>query len=185
MLMKLLLVFAEVGLFSFGGGYAALPLIQSLVVEKMGWLTMAEYADLTTIAQMTPGPIFLNSATFTGLKMAGFIGSIVCSFGAILPSLIIVLILSWIYTKYRSLPAVKTVLTTLRPAVVAMIAKAGVTFLLLAVFGSMDLMEISNIRWVEVVVFIGCFYMLRKYKTDPVKIIFGSAVVGTVLYLVF
>ena len=76
MLIELFLVFFQIGLFSFGGGYAAMPLIQSLVVEQHGWLTIQEYADLTTIAEMTPGPIMVNAATFTGQKMAGFLGSV-------------------------------------------------------------------------------------------------------------
>ena len=108
--LELFLVYFQIGLFAFGGGYAAMPLIQNLVVEGKGWLTMAEFADLTTIAEMTPGPIAVNSATFVGQKMAGLPGAIVCTLGCILPSLFIVLTLAYFYTKYRNLETVKRVL---------------------------------------------------------------------------
>ena len=94
LLIELFLVYFQIGLFAFGGGYAAMPLIQNLVVEGKGWLTMAEYADLTTIAEMTPGPIIINSATFVGQKMAGLPGALICTLGAVTPSLIIVLTLA-------------------------------------------------------------------------------------------
>lgn len=185
--LQLFLTYFQIGLFSFGGGYAAMPLIQSLIVEGKGWLTMEEYADLTTIAEMTPGPIAVNSATFVGQKMAGLPGALICTAGCILPSLIIVLTLAYFYTKYRSLSAVKTILGELRPAVVAMIAGAGLTILLLAWFGTSTLSEISpgNMRWIEFGLFCFCLFLLRKYKTNPIAIIFMSAVIGTILYLVF
>ncbi len=183
--LELFLVYFQIGLFAFGGGYAAMPLIQNLVVEGKGWLTMAEYADLTTIAEMTPGPIAVNSATFVGQKMAGLPGAIVCTFGCILPSLIIVLTLAYFYTKYRNLKLVKDVLGELRPAVVAMIAGAGLTILLLAFFGTSALNEIGKeIRWIEIGLFAVSLFLLRKYKANPIMIIFGTAVAGTLLYLI-
>mgnify|MGYP002416672861 CR=1 FL=1 len=87
-MMVLFLVFFQIGLFSVGGGYAAMPLIQSLVVESHGWLTMAEFTNLMTIAEMTPGPIAVNSATFVGMRCAGLPGALVATFGCITPSLI-------------------------------------------------------------------------------------------------
>ena len=94
-LFELFLVYFQIGLFAFGGGYAAMPLIQSLVVDGKGWLSMAEFADLTNIAEMTPGPILVNSATFVGQKIAGLSGALVCTIGAVLPSFIIVLALAY------------------------------------------------------------------------------------------
>ena len=182
--LELFLVYFQIGLFAFGGGYAAMPLIQNLVVEGKGWLSMAEYADLTTIAEMTPGPIAVNSATFVGQKMAGLPGAIVCTLGCILPSLIIVLTLAYFYTKYRSLKTVKAVLGELRPAVVAMIAGAGLTILLLALFGTSSLSEINSVRWIELLLFAVCLFLLRKFKTNPIMIIFGTAVAGTLMYMV-
>ncbi len=184
--LQLFLVYFQIGLFSFGGGYAAMPLIQSLIVEDRGWLTMAEYADLTTIAEMTPGPIAVNSATFVGQKMAGLSGAIVCTIGCVLPSIIIVLILAYLYTRFKELKVVKSVLNELRPAVVAMIAGAGLTILLLGLFGTSTLSEISisNIRMIELFLYLLALFLLRKYKVGPIPIIFGSAILGTLLYLI-
>ncbi len=184
--LQMFLTYFQIGLFSFGGGYAAMPLIQSLVVEGRGWLTMAEYTDLLTIAEMTPGPIAVNSATFVGQKMAGLPGAIVCTLGCITPSVIIVLILAWAYTKYRNLDVVQSVLGELRPAVVAMIAGAGLTIILMAFFGISTLSEIpgSPIRVIEVLLFAGSLILLRLKKAGPIQIIFGTAVVGTILYTI-
>ena len=121
MLLDLFLCFVQVGLFSIGGGYAAMPMIQAKAVEHYHWLTMGEFTDLMTIAEMTPGPITVNSATFVGIRMAGIPGALVATMGCILPSLIIVSLLSWLYEKYRSMDAMQAVLACLRPAVVALI----------------------------------------------------------------
>ena len=184
--LQMFLTYFQIGLFSFGGGYAAMPLIQSLVVDGKGWLTMAEYTDLLTIAEMTPGPIAVNSATFVGQKMAGLPGAIVCTLGCITPSVIIVLILAWAYTKYRNLDVVQSVLGELRPAVVAMIAGAGLTIILMAFFGTSTLSEIPGrpIRFIEMLLFAGSLILLRLKKAGPIQIIFGTAVVGTILYTI-
>lgn len=96
---ELFLSFLQVGLFSFGGGYAAMPLIRGQVVTVHHWLSMSEFTDLITISQMTPGPIAVNSATFVGTKIAGTLGALVATFGCILPSCIIVKRISWNASK--------------------------------------------------------------------------------------
>ena len=101
--LQLFLSFLQIGLFSFGGGYAAMPLSQGQVVTLHGWLTISEFTDLITISQMTPGPIAVNSATFVGMKIAGIPGAVVATAGCILPSCIIVTILARLYLKYRNL----------------------------------------------------------------------------------
>lgn len=186
-LFELFLVYFQIGLFAFGGGYAAMPLIQSLVVEGKGWLTMAEFADLTTIAEMTPGPILVNSATFVGQKVAGLDGALICTVGAVLPSFIIVLALAYFYTKYSNLKLVKNILTTLRPAVVAMIASAGLMLFCLALFGTSTFSEIhlNKIHYIELILFVSSFVILRKFKTNPIKIIFSTALIGTIMYIIF
>ena len=88
--LMLFLSFLQVGMFSIGGGYAAIPLIQSQVVDVHGWLTMEEFMNLVTIAEMTPGPIAINSATFVGIRIAGLLGAVIATFGCILPSCILV-----------------------------------------------------------------------------------------------
>ena len=108
--LKLFLSFLQIGLFSFGGGYAAMPLIQEQVVTQHGWLTMTEFTDLITISQMTPGPIAINAATFVGSKIAGVPGSIAATCGCILPSCIIVTLIAWFYLRYKKMKMFQSVL---------------------------------------------------------------------------
>ena len=134
--LQLFLSFLQIGLFSFGGGYAAMPLIQGQVVTQHGWLSMEEFTDLITISQMTPGPIAVNSATFVGIKIAGIPGALVATGGCILPSCVIVTLIAKLYLKYRNMAMLQGVLYSLRPSVVAMIASAGISILLTAFWGS-------------------------------------------------
>lgn len=182
--LRLFWAFFQIGLFSFGGGYAAVPLTQSQIVEANHWLDMSRFADLITIAEMTPGPIVVNCATFVGQQIAGLPGAIVCTLGSVFPSLVIVLVLSWLYMKFRNLSTVQGVLNGLRPVIVAMIASAGLSLLLLALFNaSLSDVVLSVFRAVEGVIFAACLVLLRKFKVNPVAIIFGSGIVGTVVYL--
>ena len=134
--LQLFLSFLQIGLFSFGGGYAAMPLVQGQVVTAHGWLSMSEFTDLITISQMTPGPIAVNSATFVGIKIAGIPGALIATLGCILPSCIIVTVIAKLYLKYREMDMLQGVLNSLRPAVVAMIASAGISILITAFWGS-------------------------------------------------
>ena len=183
--LELFFCFFKIGLFSFGGGYAAMSLIQNQVVLGHHWLEMSEFADLITIAEMTPGPIAVNAATFVGQRLAGLPGALICTLGCITPSLIIVLLLSWLYCRYSNLDTVQGVLVGLRPAVIAMIASAGLTLLLLALFGSSDwhTLPLSDFRGIECVLFVLCLFLLRRYKVSPILIIFGSGLAGTLVYL--
>ena len=126
---QLFLSFLQIGLFSFGGGYAAMPLIQEQIVNIHGWLDMDQFTDLITISQMTPGPIAINSATFVGIRIGGIPGALVATLGCILPSCIIVTLLAKLYLKYQKLDVLQSVLNSLRPAVVALIASAGISIL--------------------------------------------------------
>lgn len=181
--LRLFWAFFQIGLFSFGGGYAAVPLIQSQIVEGNHWLEMSQFADLITIAEMTPGPIAVNCATFVGQQIAGLPGAVVCTIGCIFPSFVIVMILSWLYMKYRSLKTIQGVLTGLRPAVVAMIASAALSLLLLALFNaSLFEVRLEDFRIVEAVLFVLGVMLLRKTKIGPIPIIFGSGIVGTLIY---
>ena len=123
--LELFWSFLQIGLFSFGGGYAAMPLIQGQVVTEHGWLSMAEFTDLVTISQMTPGPIAVNSATFVGIKIAGIPVALIATAGCILPSCIIVMVVARLYLKYRKLEMLQGILNSLRPAVGTMNALAG------------------------------------------------------------
>lgn len=183
MIFKLFLSFLQVGLFSVGGGYAAIPLIQYQIVEVHKLMTLAEFTDLITIAEMTPGPISINSATFVGTRLAGIPGAIICTLGCILPAFCICLTLAYFYYKYRKFSGVQIVLSALRPAVVALIASAALSILCLALFGvNENSIVLSEIRWIELGLFAGGLYLLRRYKVNAIAIIFGSGVIGTILY---
>ena len=111
--LQLFWSFFQIGLFSIGGGYAAMPLIQNQVVDLHHWLTLSEFTDLITISQMTPGPIAINSATFVGIRIGGVGGALVSTLGCILPSLIIVMTLAYFYTKYKNIAVIQGVLSGL------------------------------------------------------------------------
>ena len=175
--LELFWSFFQIGLFSIGGGYAAMPLIQAQVVEQPPWLTMSEFTDLMTIAEMTPGPITVNSATFVGIRMAGIPGALVATMGCILPSLIIVSLLSWLYEKYRSMDAMQAVLACLRPAVVAMIASAGVTILMSAFWGGRTVV-LASTNFLMVGIFALCFLLLRKTKLNPIAVMVLAGVLN-------
>lgn len=183
MLISLFFSFLQVGLFSVGGGYAAIPLIQSQIVERLGLMSMEQFTDLITIAEMTPGPISINSATFVGTRLAGVPGALLCTLGCVLPSFCICLTLAYFYYKYRGLSAVQRVLAALRPAVVALIAGAGLSILLLGLFGGQPI-SAAAFRPLDAVLFVGCLWLLRKYRISAVKIILGCGVVGTLAYTV-
>ena len=166
--LQLFFSFLQIGALSFGGGYAAMPLIQEQVVTMHGWLSMETFSDLVTIAEMTPGPI---AVTFVGTRIAGPGGAVVATFGCILPSCIIVTLLAYIYTKYRKMSLLQGTLTSLRPAVVAMIAKAGVTILVSSFFinGAVELFR-ENICIRMVVFFTAALVLLRKFKMNPILV---------------
>lgn len=184
-LLLLFFSFIKVGLFSVGGGYAAIPLIQNQIVNVHKLMSMEEFADLITIAEMTPGPISLNSATFVGNKIAGIPGAIICSIGCILPAFIICLTLGYFYFKYRNFKGVQTVLGSLRPAVVALIGSAGLSILTLALFQAEKAdIVLSNFRPIEALLFVGGVFAIRKFKLNAIAIIFGSGLIGTIAYLI-
>lgn len=181
--LDLFLSFLKVGLFSIGGGYAAMPLIQSQAIDTYGWLSLNEFTDLVSIAEMTPGPIAVNAATFIGTRMAGLPGALIATFGVILPSLVIVSLLFLIYKKFGKLPAIQTALTYLRPAVTALIASAGLTILLNALNVSKG-MAVNDFNFVAAAIFVIAFIILRKIKPSPIIVMLCSGAVYTAVMLI-
>lgn len=160
--------FVKVGLFSFGGGYAALPLIQQEVYAHH-WLQTTELNHLITLSQMTPGPIAINAATFVGVKSAGITGAIVATLGCVTPSCIIVSIIAYYYMRYQNLTIVQNVLQTLRPAVIALILVSGLEILRNSFYGN----HVDN--WFsldssKIVLFIVALLLLRKLKSRPILV---------------
>ena len=186
LLISLFFSFIQVGMFSVGGGYAAIPLIQDQIVNVHRLMTMAEFTDLITSAEMTPGPVSINSSTFVGTRLAGPLGAVLCTLGCIIPSFIICLTLAHFYYKYRSFSGVQTVLSALRPAVVAMIGSAGMSILMLALFNtSFYNISLAALRPIELILFAGSLFLLRRFrgKVGAVSIILGSGAVGTLAYV--
>lgn len=184
MIWTLFFSFIQVGLFSVGGGYAAIPLIQDQIVNIHQLMTLEQFSDLITIAEMTPGPISINSSTFVGMQLGGIPGVLLCTIGCIIPSFVICLLLAHFYYKYRNFSGVQIVLSAMRPAVVSLIGSAGLSILLIGIFKD-GIISIQNIQYIEVILFAVCLFILRKFKTNPILIILGSGCIGTVLYLLF
>jgi chromate transporter len=182
--LELFWSFLQIGLFSFGGGMATIPLIQNQVVEFHGWLTLTEFTDLVTISEMTPGPIAINAATFVGTQIAGFGGALASTLGCILPSCIIVLTLAWLYSRYKELVVIKGVLAGLRPTVVALILSAGLSILVLSFWGTHGIdWNVASVDMIAVVLFAVWLFLLRKFKLNPILVILGSGVIGGTLYM--
>ena len=179
---QLFLSFLQIGALSFGGGYAAMPLIQSQVVEQHGWLTMQEFTDLITIAEMTPGPIAVNSATFVGLRIAQVPGAIIATLGCITPALFFVSLLSYIYRKYKDISLLQSVLACLRPVIVALIFGAGLSILSMVVFGE-SAKTLANVDWIGIGSFASAFFVLRKLKWNPILTMCLCGVAGLGLHI--
>ena len=161
---QLFISFFQVGLLSVGGGYAAMPLIQSQVVVQHPWLTLSEFTDLITIAEMTPGPIGINSATFVGIRIGGILGALLASLGFILPGCLIGSLLANLY----------------RPAVVALITAAGLSILQLVAVnqttGGLDVFRLA--------IAAGAFCLLRWKKPSPIFTMIGCGALYLVVGLI-
>ncbi len=176
-LLELFFCFFQIGLFSIGGGYAAIPLIEAKVVRGNHWLTVTEFTDLVTIAEMTPGPIAINSATFVGIRLAGIPGAIVATLGSITPALILVTLLAVLYSKFRKMTVMQDLLSVARPVVVALIASAALTLTLEALFGG----AIGVFKPVAMVLFAAALITLRVFRCSPILVMLACGVIGGLL----
>ena len=182
--LELFWSFVQVGLFCVGCGYASMPLIQAQVIDVHGWLSISEFIDIFTISQMTPGPIGINAATFVGMKVAGFLGAIVATLGFVTPSFILGIILAKLFFKYGNIGVIKGILNGLRPAVVALICSAGMSFIFLALFNTEKMpINVADIDYLGLFVLIVVFIAVRK-KVGIIKILAGSGVLGLILGLI-
>ena len=182
--LELFWSFFQVGLFCVGGGYASMPLIQAQVIDIHAWISMSEFIDIFTISQMTPGPIGINAATFVGMKVAGFLGAIVATLGFVTPSFILGIILAKLFFKYGNIGVIKGILNGLRPAVVALICSAGMSFIFLALFNTEKMpINVADIDYLGLFVLIVAFIAVRK-KVGIIKILAGSGVLGLILGLI-
>lgn len=176
-MLELYWVFFQIGLFSVGGGYAAMPLIQSLVVDGRAWLTVGEFTNLMTIAEMTPGPIAVNSATFVGMRLFGLPGALVATMGCITPSLVLVTLLAHLYTRFRSGKTMQNVLSSLRPVVVALIASAALSIVQVA-----SVRTDGAVSWPGIVMMVVAFVLLRWKKCNPILMMLACGACGAALH---
>lgn len=182
--LELFWSFVQVGLFCVGGGYASMPLIQAQVIDVHAWLSMSEFIDIFTISQMTPGPIGINAATFIGMKVAGFLGAIVATLGFITPSFILGIILAKLFFKYGNIGVIKGILNGIRPAVVALICSAGMSFIFLALFNIEKMpINVANIDYLGLFVLIVAFIAVRK-KVGIIKVLIYSGLLGLILGII-
>lgn len=188
LLVKLFVTFFKIGLFSFGGGYGMLSVIQGEVVTRYGWLSMAEFTDIVAISQMTPGPIGINSATYVGYTAMNnaygsvplaVIGSLTASFAVMLPSLVLMLIISRYLMKYSNSRGVNAVFRVLRPAVVGLIASAALLLMSSENYGSFSDEPLRFV--ISVLITIAAFVAMRR-KVSPILILVVSAIFGAVFY---
>ena len=185
--LELFLSFLQIGLFSFGGGYAAMPLIQGQVVNGHHWLSMTEFTDLITISQMTPGPIGINSATYIGYAapgQAGFsgigwgiLGSVMCTVVVVVPSFLLVLYMSHFISRHKESVAVRGIFRGLRPVLVGLIASAALLLMNNENFGY----EQSEIL-ISVLIALVSLAVVLFTKIHPILIIVLAGVAGAVLY---
>lgn len=180
--LQLFFEFAKISLVCVGGGYASMPLIQAVVVDSYHWLTLPEFIDVFTISQMTPGPIGVNAATFAGMKTAGIGGAICATLGFVTPSLFLCIALAKIIFKYGDLGAIHGILNGLRPAVIALIAAACISFVLLAVWDVEELPEdiAATFNPAGAVILIGALIAVRM-KVGVIKVLVAAGAAGLVL----
>ena len=188
LLVKLFVTFFKIGLFGFGGGYGMLSVIQGEVVTRYGWLSMAEFTDIVAISQITPGPIGINSATYVGYTAMNnaygsvplaVVGSLTASFAVMLPSLVLMLIISRYLMKYSNSRGVNAVFRVLRPAVVGLIASAALLLMSSENYGSFSDEPLRFV--VSVLITIAAFVAMRR-KVSPILILVVSAIFGAVFY---
>lgn len=182
--LKLFLAYLKIGLFSIGGGHAAIPLVLSIIVEDKGWLAMDEFIDIVTISELTPGPFALNSATFIGMKLGGIGGGIVASLGCILPALFLVVLFSIVYKRYRNLLAVEGFMYGIRPATTGLIMAAGISILMMSLFGTSYLSDITAIDYKSITIVALSFLIIRLFKLNPIIVIIIAGVLGLIINLI-
>ena len=176
--IQLFFSFLQVGLFSFGGGYAAMPLIQGQVVTQYHWMTMQEFTDVVAISQMTPGPIGINTATYCGYTavhnagmsgMMAVLGSAMATFALVLPSLVLMILISKMLYKYMNTTAVQSIFIGLRPAIVGLVGAAA-----LLLMNGENFSTPAN-PWhfyISIALFFATFIGVKVIKTNPPEFIY-------------
>ncbi len=170
---ELFMVFSKIGTFTFGGGYAMIPLIRNEVVSKRNWLGDDEFMDMLALAQSMPGPMALNTALFVGNKRLGFKGSLFSGLGVILPSFVIILLIAMVFVQFKDNPVVERIFKGIRPAVVALIAAP------LVMLG-----KSAKINWKNSWIPVSVALLIWLLGVSPIYIVLGAILLG-ILHLVY
>lgn len=169
--LQLFISFFKIGAFSFGGGYAMLPLLEKEVINTHAWMSPTEFVDIFAISEMTPGPIAVNSATFLGHKVAGVLGAAVATVSVILPSFIVISLIFISLNRFKNSPYVDMIFTGIRPVVLGLISAAGIT-----------VAKTSFVDLKSVLIGFGLFYLVSFKKLSPIIGIILAGVLGLILY---
>ncbi|MBQ6287521.1 MAG: chromate transporter [Bacteroidales bacterium] len=193
--LELFKVFFVIGLFTFGGGYAMLSLIQTQVVVTHSWLAESAFTDIVAISQMTPGPIGINCATYVGyevLKQAGashfvgILGSMTATLAVVLPSFLIVLSMVRFYTKFKDNKIFEGVMGWLRPAVVGLIGAAALILMFKTGWGeggfSIEIVRDNFSDWISWLLFAAALVASLVFKVGPIPLILAGGVLGLLIY---
>ncbi|HOJ79200.1 MAG TPA: chromate transporter [Bacillota bacterium] len=187
---QLLWTFFKIGIFSFGGGYVMIPLIQK-EIELHGWIYSNEFADIVAISQMTPGPIAVNTATYVGARVAGFWGSFFATLGVSLPSFILTLVIVRFLKRFSNNATVEAILKGVRPVTIGLIATAVVFFAEMSILKTDFLIIIkriiskniihlltANINYGSLLIFTVILIGVKYFKLNPILAVFLAAVLG-------
>jgi len=192
---KLLWSFFKIGMFSFGGGYVMIPLIQK-EIENNGWIRAKEFADIVAISQMTPGPIAVNAATYVGVRTAGVLGSAFATLGVSLPSFILIMLIANFLERFKENNAVEAALKGIRPATIGLIASAVIFFANMSVFNAelpfnrlgalftghfQEFGAGFGINPGAALILIIIVITVKKFKLHPIYAVILSALLGVVL----
>ena len=180
---KIFLSFLKIGVFAFGGAYAVIPLVEEQMVTNMKWMTFTEFSDLVAIDELTPGPIIINSATFIGMKLAGVPGAIAATAGCVVPGCIVALILIALYSKYKEIPVINETIRILKCMSVALIFSVLIKMFLSAVFPE-GLAAYKDINILSLVMVIVSFYVLKKFKTNPLFVMLACGTISLLVSLI-
>ncbi|EAG9406801.1 chromate transporter [Listeria monocytogenes] len=184
-LLQLMFVFFKIGLFSIGGGYAIIPLIQRQVVNQYGWINQQTFMDIITISQMTPGPLAVNTSTFVGIQVWGILGAIVATVGCVISGVTISVFLYRFFKKHSRSQYIMEVLSCLKASSLGLIISSAVSILLLSFMGSQTFSEIKSTDWFAIAIF-GCsFFVLRKWKANPILVMVITGVIGWIIYSLY
>ena len=199
LILKLFSVFFVIGIFTFGGGYAMLSIIQHQVVSAHGWLSESAFTDIVAISQMTPGPVGINTATYVGYEtlreagashFIGILGSLSTTFAVVLPSFIIVLLIVRFYAKFKSSPVFAGVMSLIRPAVTGLIGAAALMLIFNSVWSGtplfstlkLELLRENFPHWTSWLLFGAALAASLLLKAGPIALILAGGLAGLILY---